>query len=402
MKIGFVAPRASPAIGGAESFLRDLAQELSLRHDVRVVALSIGDEPPNRLWDSLRAPAPFEPFADGAVDVVPLRISGAAKIALAPLAYQVVPVVRRYAYGRSRLAAAALYEAVVGRLVARSLGDVDVVQVWQAGFLAGAGVRAARLLGVPSVVMSSLHPGVWGDDRASARTYRRANAVLAQLESEACAYRSLGVPAERISVCGAPVRGVARGGGAWIRARYGIRGPLIVFLGNRRPYKGVDVLLAAAAQLRTRVRGVRVAFVGPGPALASDDPCVLDVGSVRDEECAAWLDAADLVCLPSAAESFGLAVVEAWSAGTPVVTSDIPALRELVETSGGGWTARRDPDALAAVLEHALSDPDELVRAGERGRAAWRARFTSDAVARRIESVYASALGHTRTEEAAA
>ncbi len=55
-RITFVAPRAWPAVGGTESFLRHLTQALAERHDVRVVALSIGNEPATRLWESVRAP----------------------------------------------------------------------------------------------------------------------------------------------------------------------------------------------------------------------------------------------------------------------------------------------------------------------------------------------------------
>src|SRR2546423_8823385 len=110
MRIAFVAPRTWPAIGGAESFLHHLSQALAERHEVTIVALSIGDEAGGRLWDSIRAPRPFAPFLDGGVRVVPLEIPAAARTALLPLALQVVPLARRYAYGRARTGFAALYE----------------------------------------------------------------------------------------------------------------------------------------------------------------------------------------------------------------------------------------------------------------------------------------------------
>src|SRR5579872_4506345 len=392
MKIAFVAPRTWPAVGGAESFLRHLSHALAERHEVTIVALSVGGEPGGRLWESIRAPRPFVPFRDGTVEVVPLELPRAARAALLPLALQVVPGARRYAYGRARLGLAALYEAVVAPLVAARIDGADVVQVWGAGLLAGAGVRAAELVGAPSFVMASLHPGAWGDDRASARTYRRATGAIAQLGSEAAAYRSLGVEPRRIAICGACSPGVEAGHGAALRARIAHDGPLIVYLGARRAYKGVDLLLEAAPLVRERVPDLRIAFVGAGAPLGAHDPCVLDVGAVDDDERAAWLEAADVVCLPSAAESFGLAVLEAWSVGTPVVTSDIPALHELVTAAGGGWTSTREPRALADVLAAALADPGALERAGARGRAAWLDAYTPAAVAARFESVFRTAV----------
>lgn len=393
MRIGFVAPRVWPAVGGAETFLRDLTGELSRRHEVRVVALAAeSPREETRLWDSLRAPAPFAPFRVGAVQVEPLRIDGARKAALLPLAFQVVPGTRRYAYGRARVAASSLYATVVGPAVERALGEVDVVQVWQPGFLAAAGLHAARRRGVPALALASLHPGAWGDDPASAGTYRAADRVVAQLESEATAFRELGVAAERIRVCGACSPGIDAQGGAALREAHGIAGPLVLFVGARRAYKGADVLAAAAPLLAERAPAARIAFVGPGPALRDPHPSCLDVSEVDERERAAWFDAADLVCLPSAAESFGLVVLEAWSAGKPVLTSEIAALRELVEESGGGWTAPREPAALAEALARTLADPEALAAAGARGRAHWLARYTPERVAACFERAYEEAV----------
>jgi glycosyltransferase involved in cell wall biosynthesis len=119
---------------------------------------------------------------------------------------------------------------------------------------------------------------------------------------------------------------------------------------------------------------------------------VIDAGSVGEDARAAWLDAADLVCLPSAFEIFPNTVLEAWSAGTPVLLSDIPPLRELVEQSGGGEVVARDPDALAGAIARLLDDPARLERMGAAGRARWASAYTPAAVAARHEQVYAEPL----------
>jgi glycosyltransferase involved in cell wall biosynthesis len=384
MRLLFVAHRSRPAIGGAEAYLQTLTRELARRHSVRVLTLGIDDGPTSRLRDSLARPPRFESFDDGAVRVEQLRLPRAP---LLPLGLQVAPVARRFAYTQARLAYARVHTRAVAPIIARAAADADVVQMWGPGLLASSTVAGAQRASVPVAVMASLHPGTWGDDLASIAAYRAADAVVAQLESEASAYRALGVAPERIVTCGAcspPVGPAAHD----MRTRHGITGPLVLFLGARRPYKGADLLAAAAPLVVEHHPQARFAFVGPGAALPRRRE-LIDAGAVDDGERADWLRAADVVCLPSAAESFGLVVTEAWSVRKPVVVSDTPALRELA-ARGGALVAAREPRALAAALVRLLGDGPLRARLADAGHAAWLAEFTPERVALRFESLYAS------------
>ncbi|HEX2112348.1 MAG TPA: glycosyltransferase [Gaiellaceae bacterium] len=395
MRILFVGRRYWPAVGGVESLMRDLAQELAARHEVRVLSLRIDDGPLHRLSDSLRPPRPFEPFRDGPVSVEPLRLPVTRRALMTPLVCVVIPGLRRYAYGRARVAAAALYAHVVAPLIARRAKGFDVVHVWGGDLLAAAAVRAARLVDVPVVVMPSAHPGQWGDDPASASAYRKADRVLAHLASDAELYRRLGVPASRVVVCGACTRGLRAGEGEAIRRRFSIDGPLVTFLGVRRAHKGHDLLLDAAALVARARHDVTFAFVGPGSRLATPNGArVIDVGGADHEVRDAWVDASNLICLPSSGESFGIAVIEAWSLAKPVVVSDAPALRELVEMSGGGVTVPRDPRALSDRILDLLADPAFCDSLGRRGHACWSSRFTVASVAATLERTYAAVASH--------
>ncbi|HET7572555.1 MAG TPA: glycosyltransferase family 4 protein [Gaiellaceae bacterium] len=395
MRIVFVAPRAWPAFGGMEAFLHHLAGGLAARgHDVRVLAQGLDGGPRSRLADSLRPPPSFQPFRDGAVAVEPIRLSPARRAALAPLVAQVVPVLRRHAYGRPRLAANRLYARVAAPPLAAQAAGAAVVHAWGGDLLAAATLRAGRLLGAPAAITPFAHAGQWGDVESFAATYRRADRVLGLLQADAGLYERLGVPRERIEVCGVCSPGVEPGGGAALRARHGIDGPLVLFLGVRRPYKGCDLLLEAARSLP----GATVAFVGPGdPVEPPAGVRAVDAGEVDEAERAAWLDAADLLCLPSAAEILPVSILEAWSARTPVVTSDIPPLRELVDRSGGGVACTRDAATLADTLRRLLADPARLRALGEAGHAFWRRELSVEAVAARHEALYAELAG----EEAA-
>src|SRR5690606_10745331 len=72
--------------------------------------------------------------------------------------------------------------------------------------------------------------------------------------------------------------------------------------------------------------GLRV-HRGPRPPAAAD---VAGLGPVPDEDMPALYRAADLLAFPSEREGFGLVVLEAQAAGLPVVTSDLPVLREFL------------------------------------------------------------------------
>jgi glycosyltransferase involved in cell wall biosynthesis len=143
-----------------------------------------------------------------------------------------------------------------------------------------------------------------------------------------------------------------------------------------------------------RERGdVAFAFVGPGEPMAiADGERVVDAGRVSDQEKYDWLAAADLLCLPSLGEIFPVAILEAWSVGTPALVSDIPPLIELVNVAGGGITSARTPEAVARAIVDVLADAHELRALGERGRQWWHDHATPSAVAAQHAELYAELL----------
>jgi glycosyltransferase-like protein len=166
-----------------------------------------------------------------------------------------------------------------------------------------------------------------------------------------------------------------------LRRRAGAAGrPLILSVGGIEPRKGSDTLVNAIAALKRAGRRPVHAVVGghsfqdyrayrdrvlDGLAaldLRLDDDVVL-LGTVPDAELPAWYAAADVLAFPSTKEGWGLAVLEAMSAGLPVVTSDLPVFREyLTQGRDALLVPVGDPAALAAALAAVLDDPDLAVR----------------------------------------
>lgn len=171
-------------------------------------------------------------------------------------------------------------------------------------------------------------------------------------------------------------------------------GPLrVVALGDVREHKQVHV----AAEAARDVAEVRV--VGPvsDPLYASrlEGAGAHLLGVLSEEELVRELAGADVLAHLSVAEALSLAVLEGMAAGLPVVASDI--CRRQVEDGVNGYLVPTDAPAEArvaaarAAFERLAADPALAARMGEAGRRLAAERFTWDAVAARVEAVYASA-----------
>jgi glycosyltransferase-like protein len=193
-----------------------------------------------------------------------------------------------------------------------------------------------------------------------------------------------------------------------LRRRAGAAGrPLILAVGGIEPRKGSDTLVRAIGSLRRSGRRPVLAVVGghsfqdyrdyrdrvlaslPEAGLRLNDDVVL-LGTVADAELPAWYAAADVLAFPSTKEGWGLAVLEAMSAGLPVVTSDLPVFREYLRPGHDALLVPvGDAPALAAALAAVLDDP----RLADRLRGAGRQvcdRFPWSRSAAEHQAIYAS------------
>ena len=237
------------------------------------------------------------------------------------------------------------------------------------------------------------HPGQHGDDPFSAACYRRADRVIGLLHCDAGLYEQLGVSQERLRVLPVCSPGIPDDA-VDVRLEHDVRGPLVLFLAVRRPYKGLDLLLRALPTLAGWAPDATVAIAGPGAPVLGDHPLrVIDLGQLDDAAAGAWLRSADVLCLPSMHEIFPVSFLEAWSAATAVVSSDIASLLELLGRSGGGISVRRDAAELGTALGALLADPDRCRALGEIGRQWWLANATPALVAGGQEAIYEDVVG---------
>lgn len=180
--------------------------------------------------------------------------------------------------------------------------------------------------------------------------------------------------------------------GATDRSRLGVPADYLLFVGTREPRKGLPTLLrahrAARAADPTTPQLVLVGTAGWGPA-ERPDPGVTVLDYQPQPVLAGLVAGATAVVMPSRYEGFGLPVLEAMAAGTPVVISDAAALIEVA----GGLAAVfpvGDTEALAQLLVAAVADGG----AGRAERRAYAAGWTWQRCADATIGAYRQALAH--------
>jgi rhamnosyl/mannosyltransferase len=186
---------------------------------------------------------------------------------------------------------------------------------------------------------------------------------------------------------------------AAIRAEYA--GPVVLFVGRLRYYKGLEYLLRAAPDIRAKVL-----IGGTGPDLARLQGIVREcgaegrvafLGDLPEEELVAHLHAADVFCMPShlRSEAFGLSMVEALACGVPVVSTNIATGVPFVNADGetGFCVEPASPMALRDALNRVLGDASLRARMSEAARRRAHGMFSAERMCTELVRVYRAVLG---------
>jgi glycosyltransferase involved in cell wall biosynthesis len=174
--------------------------------------------------------------------------------------------------------------------------------------------------------------------------------------------------------------------------------PLVLAASRQEYQKGLDILLAAWPRVSRAFPDAVLAIAGREgnhtPALRSlaepHGESINWLGARNDVP--DLLAAADVFVLPSRWEGLGSVLIEAMALEAPIVASDLPPVREVVADCATLFPAEH-PDALAAALAGALTDPSRGSEMAERGRKRFEERFTTATVADQMRTFYETALG---------
>ena len=175
----------------------------------------------------------------------------------------------------------------------------------------------------------------------------------------------------------------------------------ILFVGRLEKRKGLRYLLEAYGKLKWDLPNIRLIVVGPGNpdkesyrVMSSQNLQDVEfVGRVSYDDLPRYYASADIFCSPATgAESFGIVLLEAMSAGKPVVASDIEGFRGVMTHGEQGLLVpKKDSNALAEALGMLARDPELRRKLGGNGnRLAEEYRW--EVVAGRVEAYYNTCL----------
>ena len=164
------------------------------------------------------------------------------------------------------------------------------------------------------------------------------------------------------------------------------------------PEKGLDVLLRAAARLLDSGTRLRVVLAGDGPEreklarLAGELGIAASVefrGEIAHEAVPATLAEFDIFAMPSLAEGFGVAAIEASAMTLPVAASRVHGIPDVVDDGRTGiLTPPGDVDALAAAIRRLAEDAALRTKMGAAGRALVQERYRWEENAAQMERLY--------------
>jgi phosphatidylinositol alpha-mannosyltransferase len=375
LRIGVVSPYSFDVPGGVQFHIRDLAEYLiALGHSVTVLAPADDD-------------TPLPPYVESAGRAVALRYNGSvARISFGPVASSRV----------KRWLAAGDFDIL--HVHEPSSPSLSMLAMWAA---TGPIVATFHTANLRSRSMQAAYPLLRpGFEKLSARIAVSEDArrtVVEHLGGDAVVIPN-GVYVDRFAA--APVR--AEWQGTADR-------PTIAFVGRLdEPRKGLPVLAAALPAVLERCPGLRVLVLGRGDGDEALEPlgekaraAVELLGPLDDDAKASLLRSVDVYVAPhTGGESFGIVLVEAMSAGAPVLAGNLGAFRRVLDDGAyGALFPTGDPAALASTLLDLLGDPARRADLAARASIAVR-RYDWSRVATQVLEVYETVqLGAERVGE---
>jgi glycosyltransferase involved in cell wall biosynthesis len=184
--------------------------------------------------------------------------------------------------------------------------------------------------------------------------------------------------------------------GAW-RQRLGLKvtAPVAVFTGRLSPEKGLTDLIGAWKRVQAALPDAQLVIVGSGPQehelreLAAEKPNIIWAGATQQPQ--RYLNAADLFVLPSHEEGMSISLLEAMATALPIVASDIPGNRGLIESGRHGLLVPpKRPDQLAKSILLQLQAKTLAAGMGRAARQRVEEEFSITLMARRHVELFQS------------
>ena len=411
MRILHVSPMYFPVLGGAELHMKEVSEGLAARgHDVTVLTTNTRNS-----WDlgnAKLADLPEKELLNG-VKIVRLQPDGGALGKLIQLCWNMRGGCRGFNWLLSPSGATLFLQGprTFGVIPYLLSSNFDVVASMNWYWPLGQYCHVARRLKPYKLVGIPLFHTA--EDWCAREIYRRmlggCDAVVTNTEYEAKFAR--GRNAKNVQAVGVGIHpeNFEKKDGRAVREKYHIGNhPVVGFIGRPMENKGIVTVIAAMRHVWKTNPDVRLLIAGPEPPASTREMLLLrelmTVESSRvirmcdfaDADKASIFDALDVFVLPSVGESFGIAYLEAWMCGKPVIGADIGPTRDVIHDGVDGVLVKpNDPTALAGNIIALLSDPLRREQMGQSGRNKTLAQFTWDRIIDKMEHVYREVVGET-------
>ncbi len=295
--------------------------------------------------------------------------------------------------------------------IAQSGADVLLVSAFPLlhMYTALAGAKAA---GIPIIMLGALHlDDAWGYDRPMIyRAIRQADGYIALTSYERdYLVKQKVIQVSKLHLIGAGVDAgpFAKADSKALRQAQGWGNePVVVMLGKQVSRKRFDLLFEAMRTVWVRYPTTRLLLAGGrttytqeieqiigqlAPAAQSN---VTLISNFSEEQKPALLAASDIFVLASGHESFGIAFIEAWACGKPVIGARHGAIATLIKDGKDGLLFDYPHAAsLAQAILTLLDDPSRGRQMGAAGRAKVLAQFTWEKVTAQVRAVYEELAG---------
>lgn len=173
---------------------------------------------------------------------------------------------------------------------------------------------------------------------------------------------------------------------------------IILFIGSLLKTKGILELIEAFEYLSMQYGGIHLLFVGEGPCRDSLEKKILEfnldhkvhlVGMKNHNEIPSWINASDILALPSYQEGLPNVVIEAAACSRTVVATKVGGIPEAVQHQSSGLLVNAgSTEELKNALSFLASNPDVIKSMGKKGRAIVEKKFSWAENARRTIAVY--------------
>jgi glycosyltransferase involved in cell wall biosynthesis len=413
MRLLHVTHQYRPAIGGAEQHIINLSEEMARRgHDATVFTSR------SRHYESWRNElSPYERIAGVHVHRFWSLRRGRRTWRILASGYQ------NYARTRSRRYELSIFlgngPVCPGLFwaVLRQASDYDLVHINNLHYAhAVLAFKAARARGLPIVLTPHIHmeqPATY-DVGYMWEMLRDGDHIIADTPAERQFLLDAGLERQRVTTAGVGlcVEEFPILNGPTCRRDLGLPSDafVLLFLGRKTEYKGLDLVLKAFSALQAGHPSLYLLAIGADTEYSRDLWAqhgsltgMRNLGAVSKETRLAALNACDCLVMPSNAEAFGIVYLEAWGVGKPVIGARTRAVSSLIEDGQDGHlVSPGSVSELADRIAYLVENPGLAREMGRRGRSKVTKRYSLTRIGDIVESVYLRTLRRHKREKSTA